>query len=89
MLTLFSKVAVKYGQDPRMYNIMCKEFIGDENGNVTGVRAVEISWVKVSYNSINKPRICNIVSDLCLHVRAEEAMQFRIFYFLFECRIYH
>ena len=43
------KVAVKYGKDPRIYNILCKEFIGDENGNVTGIKAVEIKWVKVSY----------------------------------------
>jgi len=40
------EVAVKYGKDPRIYNILCKEFIGDENGNVTGIKAVEIKWVK-------------------------------------------
>ena len=38
---------MKYGKDPRFYNIMSKEFVGDDLGNVTGVRAVEISWVKV------------------------------------------
>ena len=45
---MFIKVAMKYGQDPRLYNILCKEFIGDGNGKVTGIRAVEITWVKVA-----------------------------------------
>eukprot|EP00795_Rhopilema_esculentum_P017642 gene17641-9286_t len=40
------EASLKYGKDPRFYNIMSKEFVGDDLGNVTGVRAVEISWVK-------------------------------------------
>lgn len=48
MFIIFCKVSVKYGHDPRLYNILCKEFIGDVNGSVTGIRAVEITWVKVS-----------------------------------------
>ena len=48
---------MKYGKDPRIYNILCKEFIGDENGNVTGIRAVEIRWVKVSQTHKSKAEI--------------------------------
>ncbi|KXJ22785.1 putative glutamate synthase [NADPH] [Exaiptasia diaphana] len=40
------EVAIKYGRDPRVYNIMSKEFIGNEDGHVTGIKAVEIQWVK-------------------------------------------
>ena len=42
------QVAVKYGKDPRIYNIMCKEMLDDGQGNVCGVVAVEIQWVKAS-----------------------------------------
>lgn len=33
-----------YGQDPREYCLMSKEFLGDENGNLTGIRTVQVSW---------------------------------------------
>ena len=42
---------MKYGKDPRIYNIMCKEFVGDGSGNLCGVKAAEIKWVKVRYLS--------------------------------------
>ena len=56
---------MKYGQDPRLYNILCKEFIGDGNGKVTGIRAVEITWVKVScsFKSITSIMKRSIVDD--------------------------
>lgn len=33
-----------YGRDPRKYCIMTKEFLGDDEGNLTGVKTVQISW---------------------------------------------
>jgi len=36
----------KFGEDPRSYDILTKEFIGDEQGNVTGIRTVNIQWAK-------------------------------------------
>ncbi|MGD9637383.1 MAG: glutamate synthase subunit beta [Pirellulales bacterium] len=35
----------KSGHDPREYNLMTKEFIG-ENGRVTGVKTVQVDWSK-------------------------------------------
>ena len=37
----------RYGRDPREYNILTKEFIDDGNGNVAGVKIVEVNWNKV------------------------------------------
>jgi len=37
----------RFGRDPREYNILTKEFIDDGNGNVAGVRIVEVLWSKV------------------------------------------
>jgi glutamate synthase (NADPH) small chain len=39
--------ADRFGRDPREYQILTKEFIGDGNGNVTGVKIVEVKWVKI------------------------------------------
>jgi len=36
----------KFGEDPRSYDILTKEFIGDEQGKVTGIRTVNIQWAK-------------------------------------------
>ena len=33
-----------YGDDPRQYKIMTKEFVGDRFGQVKGIRTVEVSW---------------------------------------------
>lgn len=38
--------AKKFGNDPRVYNVLSKEFIDDGSGNVKGVRAVRVSWSK-------------------------------------------
>ncbi len=32
------------GEDPRIYNTTVEEFLTDENGNLTGVKAVNLSW---------------------------------------------
>jgi glutamate synthase (NADPH) small chain len=34
-----------YGRDPRIYNILTKRFIGDENGQVKEVHTVNVEWV--------------------------------------------
>lgn len=35
-----------YGKDPREYSILSKEFVGDENGNVKGIKTVKVEWTK-------------------------------------------
>ncbi len=34
----------KQGDDPRQYLKMTKEFIGDENGQLTGIKIVDVEW---------------------------------------------
>jgi NAD(P)H-dependent glutamate synthase small subunit len=34
----------KYGDDPRTYCIMSKGFIGDEEGNVIGIKTINVQW---------------------------------------------
>ena len=36
----------RFGEDPRAYNIMTKEFLDDGKGNVRAVRTVEVDWSK-------------------------------------------
>lgn len=36
----------QYKRDPREWSITTKEFIGDENGNLKGVRTVRVEWKK-------------------------------------------
>ncbi|TDJ47592.1 MAG: glutamate synthase subunit beta [Gammaproteobacteria bacterium] len=38
--------AEKFGADPRRFAMLSKEFIDDGNGNVAGLRVVQIEWVK-------------------------------------------
>ena len=38
------EAAEKFGDDPRTYCIMSKEFIGDDNGNLTGIKTIEVEW---------------------------------------------
>ena len=38
------EAAEKFGNDPRTYNILSKEFIDDGKGNVTGIRTVRVAW---------------------------------------------
>ncbi|KAJ3166774.1 glutamate synthase [NADH] [Irineochytrium annulatum] len=41
-----AEVEVVHGKDPREYQILTKEFIGDENGRVKGVKTVKVEWTK-------------------------------------------
>ena len=41
------EVAAKFGDDPRAFCVMSKEFVGDDNGNVAGIRTVQVEWNKV------------------------------------------
>lgn len=34
----------KFGDDPREYQVLSKEFIDDGNGNVAGIRTVRVEW---------------------------------------------
>jgi len=38
------EATVKFGNDPRQYSVMSKEFIDDGNGNVSALRIVQIEW---------------------------------------------
>ncbi|RXG57114.1 putative glutamate synthase [NADPH] [Armadillidium vulgare] len=40
------EVRVKFGNDPRQYSTLTKEFIDDGNGNVCGVNSVQVEWTK-------------------------------------------
>ncbi len=39
-----AETAAKLGDDPRQFNILTKEFVGDDNGNLAGVKTVEVDW---------------------------------------------
>jgi glutamate synthase (NADPH) small chain len=41
-----SEYKQKHGQDPRVYSLLSKEFVGDGHGNVSGVKTIEIDWSK-------------------------------------------
>lgn len=41
-----AEVKEHYGRDPREYCILSKEFIGDEEGNVTGIKTARVEWKK-------------------------------------------
>ena len=34
----------KYGKDPRIYDVLTKRFIGDEDGNLVGLEIVDVAW---------------------------------------------
>ncbi|MCG8652931.1 MAG: glutamate synthase subunit beta, partial [Pirellulales bacterium] len=36
----------KFGRDPREYQILSKEFLTDDSGNLRGIKTVEVSWSK-------------------------------------------
>lgn len=42
------EVEAKFGKDPREYCILSEEFIDDGQGNVRGIRAVNVKWSKVN-----------------------------------------
>jgi glutamate synthase (NADPH/NADH) len=37
-------VKLKWGEDPRIFSISSKEFLDDGNGNVKGIRTVQVEW---------------------------------------------
>lgn len=39
-----TEVAAHYGKDPREYSILSKEFVGDDDGNVKGIKTVRVEW---------------------------------------------
>jgi NAD(P)H-dependent glutamate synthase small subunit len=41
------EVAAKFGDDPRAFCVMSKEFVGDDEGRVAGIRTVEVQWNQV------------------------------------------
>lgn len=36
----------KFGSDPRAYSLLTKEFLGDDQGNLRGVRTVNVKWIE-------------------------------------------
>ncbi|KAL2540246.1 Glutamate synthase 1 [NADH] [Abeliophyllum distichum] len=40
------EAAVKFGKDPRSYEVLTKRFVGDENGVVKGLEIVCVQWEK-------------------------------------------
>ncbi|KMU86587.1 glutamate synthase [Coccidioides immitis H538.4] len=41
-----SEVKAHFGQDPREYCVMSKEFVGDEHGNVKGINITRVEWTR-------------------------------------------
>lgn len=42
------EATVKFGNDPRQFSVMSKEFIDDGNGNVSALRVVQIEWSRAN-----------------------------------------
>lgn len=40
------EVELKFGRDPRIFNIKSTEFVDDGNGNVCGINTVLVEWIK-------------------------------------------
>lgn len=40
------EVKAKWARDPRMYNIMTKNFVSDDQGHVCGVKTVCVEWTQ-------------------------------------------
>ncbi|KAK9070425.1 hypothetical protein SSX86_010827 [Deinandra increscens subsp. villosa] len=40
------EAAMKFGKDPRSYEVLTKRFISDDNGSVKGVEVVRVHWEK-------------------------------------------
>ncbi len=50
---------VKFGADPRAYATMTEQFLGDADGNVTGLRVVDVEWVSAE-NGGGRPTLQKI-----------------------------
>ena len=44
-----------YGHDPRKYAVTARRFLGDADGHVTGVKSIEVEWIR-SENGRVTPR---------------------------------
>ncbi|MFM2095134.1 MAG: Glutamate synthase small chain [Planctomycetota bacterium] len=42
-----AEVEATFGKDPREYCILTKEFLGDEQGRVCGLKTVQVEWKKI------------------------------------------
>lgn len=40
------EVQLKFGKDPRIFNIKSTEFVDDGNGNVKGIKTMKVEWTK-------------------------------------------
>ncbi len=40
------EAAAKFGHDPREYQILSKEFLVDDDGNLRGIKTVQVQWAK-------------------------------------------
>ncbi|XP_056015239.1 uncharacterized protein LOC125673905 isoform X2 [Ostrea edulis] len=40
------EVKLKYGKDPRIFNIKSTEFVDDGQGNVNGIKTMKVEWTK-------------------------------------------
>lgn len=40
------EAATKFGKDPRSYEVLTKQFVGDENGVVKGLEVIRVNWEK-------------------------------------------
>uniref|UniRef100_T1IRL5 4Fe-4S ferredoxin-type domain-containing protein n=1 Tax=Strigamia maritima TaxID=126957 RepID=T1IRL5_STRMM len=40
------EVKLKWGKDPRQYSVLSKEFIDNGNGQVAGIKTVQVEWTK-------------------------------------------
>lgn len=43
-----TEVKTHHGKDPREYCILSKEFVGNDEGNVTGIKTVKVEWTKTA-----------------------------------------
>jgi NAD(P)H-dependent glutamate synthase small subunit len=39
-----AETAARLGEDPRQYHVLTKEFVGDDQGQLTGVKTVAVDW---------------------------------------------
>ncbi len=49
------EAAAVYGDDPRIYDIMTKKFVGDEDGHLKELHTVKIEWVLAGNNGSSRP----------------------------------
>jgi hypothetical protein len=77
----------RYGQDPRTYNVLTKRFIGDDDGNLTGVEIVNVRcapWLLWELLSARRDALVEMRSLACL-CRATASMELCVPCFLARC----